>query len=56
MDELRKKLGQLKLSNAKVWERERSRPPVKAPWFILGPYYLLCLVSDANIYKSQAVE
>eukprot|EP00270_Netrium_digitus_P019752 TRINITY_DN7871_c0_g2_i1.p1 TRINITY_DN7871_c0_g2~~TRINITY_DN7871_c0_g2_i1.p1 ORF type:complete len:599 (+),score=109.40 TRINITY_DN7871_c0_g2_i1:254-1798(+) len=45
-DELRQKLGQLTLSNDAVWQREHSRPPVKAPWWILGPYYALCLMLD----------
>ena len=45
-DELRAALKKLKLSNKAVWDRENARPPVEAPWWILGPYYLLCLVRN----------
>ena len=45
-DELRAALKKLKLSNKAVWDREKARPPVEAPWWILGPYYLLCLVCN----------
>eukprot|EP00243_Klebsormidium_subtile_P004787 TRINITY_DN18943_c0_g1_i1.p1 TRINITY_DN18943_c0_g1~~TRINITY_DN18943_c0_g1_i1.p1 ORF type:complete len:531 (-),score=170.70 TRINITY_DN18943_c0_g1_i1:460-2052(-) len=55
MDELRKKLSQLKLSNDKVWERERSRPAVEAPWYILGPYYFLCLMLDV-IFNGRPIQ
>lgn len=43
-EQLRSALKKLTLSNEAVWERERKRPPVEAPWWILGPYYLLCTV------------
>lgn len=45
-DELRAALKKLTLSNEAVWNREKARPPVEAPWWILGPYYLLCLVRN----------
>ena len=44
-EELRKKLSQLTLSNEGVAERERRRPQVQAPWWILLPYQILCVVS-----------
>lgn len=43
-EELRQKLQMLTLSNKGVSERERRRPQVPAPWWILGPYYVLCWV------------
>ena len=36
--ELRDKLGELSLSNDAIWERERARPDVEAPWIIKAPY------------------
>ena len=48
VDELQKSLKKLTLTNDAVWEREKSRPAVEAPWWILGPYYALCLVQFLN--------
>lgn len=39
-------LAKLTLSNKAIWDRENARPPVRAPWVIKGPYYLLCWVLD----------
>ncbi|CAM6104079.1 unnamed protein product [Calypogeia fissa] len=54
-NELRAKLKQLVLSNDAVWERERSRPAVEAPWWILGPYYFLCLMLDV-IFNNRPIQ
>ncbi|KAJ7566240.1 hypothetical protein O6H91_02G093600 [Diphasiastrum complanatum] len=54
-EELRKALSTLTLSNEAVWERERSRPPVEAPWWILGPYNLLCVMLDV-IFKDRPIQ
>jgi len=40
------KVASLTLSNDKIWERERARPPVQAPLVLKAPYYLLCLILD----------
>jgi ubiquinol oxidase len=48
------KLSQLVLSNEAIWQRELSRPPVRAPWVILGPYYLLCLLLD-GLFSGQPI-
>lgn len=55
VDELQKTLKKLTLSNEAVWERENSRPPVEAPWWILGPYYILCLMLDV-IFKDRPIQ
>lgn len=55
VDELQRTLKKLTLSNEAVWEREKSRPPVKAPWWILGPYYVLCLMLDV-IFKDRPIQ
>ncbi|KAG0617088.1 hypothetical protein M758_5G162500 [Ceratodon purpureus] len=54
-DELRAALKKLKLSNKAVWDRENARPPVEAPWWILGPYYLLCLMLDV-IFDNRPIQ
>lgn len=55
VDELRKALKKLTLSNDAVWQRENSRPPVEAPWWILGPYYVLCLMLDV-IFENRPIQ
>eukprot|EP00238_Polyblepharides_amylifera_P005579 CAMPEP_0196584484 /NCGR_PEP_ID=MMETSP1081-20130531/47193_1 /TAXON_ID=36882 /ORGANISM="Pyramimonas amylifera, Strain CCMP720" /LENGTH=439 /DNA_ID=CAMNT_0041905697 /DNA_START=123 /DNA_END=1442 /DNA_ORIENTATION=+ len=40
------RLQKLELSNAAIWERERSREEVYAPWFIKIPYLALCYTLD----------
>ncbi|MCO5562506.1 hypothetical protein L7F22_016133 [Adiantum nelumboides] len=55
LDELRKALKKLTLSNDAVWERERNRPPVEAPWWILGPYYILCWMLDV-IFENRPIQ
>ena len=52
---LRAKLDKLVLSNDAVWEREHKRPPVRAPWVIKGPYYLLCYMLDA-LFDGRPIE
>ena len=46
------KLSQLTLSNSAIWEREHSRPPIRAPWVIKAPYYALCYALD-NIFEGR---
>eukprot|EP00634_Sargassococcus_sp_CCMP2135_P006987 CAMPEP_0198652372 /NCGR_PEP_ID=MMETSP1467-20131203/6328_1 /TAXON_ID=1462469 /ORGANISM="unid. sp., Strain CCMP2135" /LENGTH=401 /DNA_ID=CAMNT_0044388287 /DNA_START=24 /DNA_END=1229 /DNA_ORIENTATION=- len=36
----------LQLSNAAIWQRERSRTQVEAPWVVKVPYYVLCYGLD----------
>eukprot|EP00249_Psilotum_nudum_P015947 c25592_g1_i2 orf=1153-2136(-) len=54
-EELRQSLKKLTLSNEAVWERERSRPPVEAPWWIMVPYYVLCVMLD-GIFKDRPIQ
>ncbi|BBN17033.1 ubiquinol oxidase [Marchantia polymorpha subsp. ruderalis] len=54
-DELREQLKKLKLSNKKVWEREKAREQVEAPWWILGPYYFLCWMLDV-IFEDRPIQ
>ena len=42
----REQLKLLTLSNEEIWKREDSRPPVRAPYIIKIPYYVLCLMLD----------
>ncbi|KAH7283659.1 hypothetical protein KP509_34G018300 [Ceratopteris richardii] len=55
VDERQQALKRLTLSNDAVWEREKSRPPVEAPWWILGPYYVLCLMLDV-IFENRPIQ
>ncbi|KAL3680339.1 hypothetical protein R1sor_023295 [Riccia sorocarpa] len=54
-DDMREKLKQLKLDSEKVWERERSREQVEAPWWIFLPYYLLCGMLDI-IFDNRPIQ
>mmetsp|Transcript_14276 Transcript_14276/g.19520 ORF Transcript_14276/g.19520 Transcript_14276/m.19520 type:complete len:575 (+) Transcript_14276:53-1777(+) len=54
MDEARIKLSKLKLSNSAIWQREHSRPQIKAPFIIKGPYYILCFLLDA-LFASKPI-
>ncbi|KAL2612723.1 hypothetical protein R1flu_024415 [Riccia fluitans] len=54
-DDLREKLKKLKLDNDKVWDREKSREQVKAPWWILVPYYFLCWMLDI-IFENRPIQ
>lgn len=53
--QVRAALTGLILSNDAVWERERQRQAsgdhVKAPWYIQGPYLVLCWVLDVIFDK-----
>ena len=53
MSELRDMLGQLSLSNDAIWERERARPEVPAPWIIKAPYFALCYFLDLVFRKMR---
>mmetsp|Transcript_23944 Transcript_23944/g.45505 ORF Transcript_23944/g.45505 Transcript_23944/m.45505 type:complete len:502 (+) Transcript_23944:312-1817(+) len=55
VEEIRAKLAKLELSNAAIWERERSRPEVYSPWFIKGPYLALCLMLDV-LFDGRPIE
>jgi ubiquinol oxidase len=48
--QIRSKLGQLKLSNKAVWDREHAREAaglgVDTPWFVKGVYLSLCVFLD----------
>lgn len=44
--ELQAKLGDLTLSSDAIWERERARGPMVAPWIIKIPYFILCYFLD----------
>jgi hypothetical protein len=48
--EIRAKLGQLRLVDADVWAREEKRKQevgeVKAPWYIAAPFWALCVLLD----------
>ena len=49
-------LERMKLSNAKIWEREKRLPKVESPWIIEGPYYLLCKVLDLWFPENKPVQ
>ena len=49
-------LERMKLSNAKIWEREKRLPKVESPWIIEGPYYLLCEVLDLWFPENKPVQ
>lgn len=44
-------ISKLTLSNDKIWEREKARPPIKSPWVIKVPYYILCFALDVLFDK-----
>jgi len=46
LDAYQADLDSLVLSNEAVWDRERARPEIRAPWVIKIPYYLLCYMLD----------
>ena len=56
MSELRDRLGGLELSNDAIWERERARPDVIAPWIIKAPYYVLCYFLDAVFPENRPIQ
>ena len=43
---LQSQLQELTLDTKKIWERERSRGPMVAPYVIKVPYYALCIFLD----------
>ena len=43
---LQSQLSTLTLNNTAIWERERSRGPLVAPWIIKLPYLSLCYLLD----------
>jgi len=43
---LQEKLGEMTLSSEAIWERERARGEVVAPWIIKIPYFVLCYFLD----------
>lgn len=45
---LQEQLDQLTLTSSKIWERERARGEIVAPWAIKIPYYILCFFLDVG--------
>ena len=43
---LQEQLEKLTLTSSKIWERERARGEIVAPWVIKIPYYILCFFLD----------
>jgi len=43
---LQSKLSELTLDSEAIWERERARGPIVAPWIIKIPYFVLCYMLD----------
>ena len=56
MSALRDELETLTLSNDAIWERERNRTQVDAPWVIKGPYLVLCGLLDALFPENKPVQ
>ena len=56
MSELRDRLGELTLSNDAIWERERNRPEIPAPWIIKAPYFVLCYFLDAVFPENRPIQ
>jgi len=54
--ELRDQLATLTLSNAAIWERERSRTEVPAPWIIKAPYFALCTFLDLVFPEDRPIQ
>ena len=55
LDDARQKLNELTLSNAAIWKREESRPPIQAPWIIKAPYLILCVALD-TLFDGNPIE
>ena len=49
-------LEQLKLSNDKIWEREKYLPKVRSPWIIDWPYKLLCVILDVWFPENRPIQ
>ena len=49
-------LEQLKLSNDKIWEREKYLPKVHSPWIIDWPYKLLCVILDVWFPENRPIQ
>ena len=56
MSELRDRLNTLTLSNDAIWERERARPEVPAPWIIKAPYLVLCYFLDFVFPEERPIQ
>ena len=56
MSELRDRLNTLTLSNDAIWERERARPEVPAPWIIKAPYLVLCYFLDFVFPENRPIQ
>ncbi|EEH54017.1 uncharacterized protein MICPUCDRAFT_5889, partial [Micromonas pusilla CCMP1545] len=52
----RDQLATLTLSNAAIWERERSRTEVPAPWIIKAPYFALCTFLDLVFPEDRPIQ
>jgi len=50
--ELREKVLALRLDADAIWERERAREEIPAPWILKGPYLALCVMLD-NLFDEK---
>lgn len=46
----------LYLTNDAIWARERARPEVYSPWFVKGPYLILCVGLDLVFDQKKPIE
>ena len=53
-DLARNKLKLLKLDNEAIWEREKHREKIEAPWVIEAPYLILCYFLDV-LFDEQPI-
>lgn len=54
--ELRVKLEALRLDSDAIWEREKNRPEVPAPWLLKAPYLALCFMLDKLFDETKPVQ
>lgn len=53
---LREKLESLRLDAEAIWDRERTRPEVPAPWILKGPYLVLCVMLDKLFDETKPIQ
>ena len=54
--ELREKVLALRLDADAIWERERAREEIPAPWILKGPYLALCAMLDALFDEKKPIQ
>ncbi len=54
--ELREKVLALRLDADAIWERERAREEISAPWILKGPYLALCAMLDALFDEKKPIQ